>query len=154
MPARKYNAETIETYYLEYKRYIAEYNDSGLHHDRLYPTIEGFRGFLGICPNTWDEYSNPKLEDIPDDISAEDKEKIEHRNIEKIHTAETIKKISDEILNGLFMLALNNPKTAAMAIYLSKQKAYGGYTDKQQIESTGNVEISFKLLDSKGKPMQ
>ena len=39
-------------------------------------------------------------------------------------------------------------------MFLLKQKRNGGYTDKQEFTTTGNVQIAVKLTDDKGKTIK
>ena len=41
-----------------------------------------------------------------------------------------------------------------MAMFLLKQKRNGGYTDKQEFTTAGNIQIAVKLTDEKGKTIK
>ena len=68
--------------------------------------------------------------------------------------AAILKKISDECASSLAKWGMQNPKSQAMAMFLLKQKLNGGYTDKQEFTTTGNVQIAVKLTDEKGKTIK
>lgn len=151
MPSsRKYTAETLEKKIIEYIDKCKEADTD--------PLIEELQGYLSISPNTWEDYANPKDKNGNIINSAYiDNYNIKYNSpeykcvIDKINTSEVIKKYSRIILGGLFRAALKDPKKSAVVIYLSKQKAYGGYTDKQVVENTGNVDIKVTLQDAGGE---
>lgn len=140
---RKYKAQELQAKIDEYFAMIAE-NNKDPKNEHIYATIEGLQTFLDICPNTWDSYENykpPTTEDNnPNSIYNYTDEEID-----KIKTAEIIKKTSRKILGQLMQEGMRNPKKAALIIYLSKQKAYGGYTDKQTVETSGDVQLNVTL---------
>ena len=94
---------------------------------------------LGIIQETWDDYKACNLEE-------------EIKGFKERSTA--IKKIESECASSLAEWGLQNPKSQAMAMFLLKQKRNGGYTDKQEFTTTGNVQIAVKLTDEKGKTIK
>ena len=100
---------------------------------------------LGIIPETWDDYKacNLNVEGITDEEVKGFKER-----------SSAIKKIESECASSLAEWGLQNPKSQAMAMFLLKQKRNGGYTDKQEFTTTGNVQIAVKLTDDKGKTIK
>ena len=100
---------------------------------------------LGIIQETWDDYKacNLAVEGITEDEIKGFKER-----------SSAIKKIESECASSLAEWGLQNPKSQAMAMFLLKQKRNGGYTDKQEFTTTGNVQIAVKLTDEKGKTIK
>ena len=100
---------------------------------------------LGIIPETWDDYKacNLNVEGITKDEIKGFKER-----------SSAVKKIESECASSLAAWGLQNPKSQAMAMFLLKQKRNGGYTDKQEFTTTGNVQIAVKLTDDKGKTIK
>lgn len=145
---RKYKAPELEKRIAEYFQMIED-NNSDPAKTYIYPTIEGLQTFLDICPNTWDSYENysPPNKDNNDPNSIYNYTDDE---IDKIKTSEIIKKTSRRILGQLMQEGMRDPKKAALIIYLSKQKAYGGYTDKQTIDTSSDVAINVTLKQSGG----
>lgn len=66
---------------------------------------------------------------------------------------EVISKTEQKLGAGVVKTALLNPKLQTFCIFLTKQKCYGGYTDRPEAASPGDVKISIKLLDDKGRLM-
>lgn len=97
---------------------------------------------LGISANTWDEYSNYSVDSK--DISESERSKY-------IERSEVLKKIESECTQSLIEWGMKNPKSQGLTVFLLKQKRNGGYTDKQEVLTTGDVNISVKLTDSSGK---
>lgn len=146
--ARKYTAKELEGKINQYFSDIQE-NNSNPELEHIYPTIEGLQTFLNICPDTWDSYENyipPDNYNTQDNISGE--------IIDRIETSRIIKKTSRKILGMLMQEGMRDPKKAAMVIYLSKQKAYGGYTDRQIVESSGDVAINLTIKGADGKDLK
>ena len=145
---RKYKAPELEKKISEYFSMIED-NNSDPSKEYIYPTIESLQTYLDICPNTWDVYENysppTNGDNIPNSIYNYTEDEID-----RIKTAEIIKKTSRKILGQLMQEGMKDPKKAALIIYLSKQKAYGGYTDKQIVESSGDVAINVTLKQSGG----
>ena len=100
---------------------------------------------LGIIPETWDDYKacNLNVEGITDEEVKGFKDR-----------SSAVKKIESECASSLAEWGLQNPKSQAMAMFLLKQKRNGGYTDKQEFTTTGNVQIAVKLTDEKGKTIK
>ena len=100
---------------------------------------------LGIIQETWDDYKacNLDVEGVTEDGIKGFKER-----------SSAIKKIESECASSLAEWGLKNPKSQAMAMFLLKQKRNGGYTDKQEFTTTGNVQIAVKLTDDKGKTIK
>ena len=100
---------------------------------------------LGIIPETWDDYKacNLNVEGITDEEVKGFKDR-----------SSAVKKIESECASSLAEWGLQNPKSQAMAMFLLKQKRNGGYTDKQEFTTTGNVQIAVKLTDDKGKTIK
>ena len=100
---------------------------------------------MGIIQSTWDDYKDCNL-----NVEGITKEKIKGFK----ERSEAIKKIESECAASLAEWGLQNPKSQAMAMFLLKQKRNGGYTDKQEFTTTGNVQIAVKLTDEKGKTIK
>ena len=100
---------------------------------------------LGIIQETWDDYKacNLEVEGITDDEIKGFKER-----------SSAVKKIEAECASSLAAWGLQNPKSQAMAMFLLKQKRNGGYTDKQEFVTAGDVKIAVKLTDDKGKTIK
>ena len=100
---------------------------------------------LGIIQETWDDYKacNLNVEGITKDEIKGFKER-----------SSAIKKIESECASSLAAWGLQNPKSQAMAMFLLKQKRNGGYTDKQEFVTAGDVKIAVKLTDDKGKTIK
>ena len=100
---------------------------------------------LGIIPETWDDYKACSLnvEGITDEEIKGFKER-----------SSAVKKIESECASSLAAWGLQNPKSQAMAMFLLKQKRNGGYTDKQEFVTAGDVKIAVKLTDEKGKTIK
>ena len=100
---------------------------------------------LGIIPETWDDYKacNLNVEGITEDEIKGFKER-----------SSAVKKIESECASSLAAWGLQNPKSQAMAMFLLKQKRNGGYTDKQEFVTAGDVKIAVKLTDDKGKTIK
>lgn len=142
---RKYKAPELEKKIAEYFQMIED-NNSDPTKEYIYPTIEGLQTFLDICPDTWDSYENYTPPVIDNNIQDNYTDDV----IDKINTSRIVKKTSRKILGQLMQEGMKDPKKAALIIYLSKQKAYGGYTDKQTVETSGDVAINVTLKQSGG----
>lgn len=114
--------------------------------------------YLGISVNYWDKYRdfNDPLQS-PDEFkeynpTATDKDyKIYVRHYkDRLDLQEAIKKAEVKLSIGVISAGLVNPRISTYCIWLSKQKHYGGYTDRQDA-APGDVKISIKLLDDKGR---
>lgn len=101
---------------------------------------------LGIWATTWDKYINFNPDD---DLCITEKEKQGY-----IERSQICKKIETECASDLAQWGMSNPKSQAMAMFLLKQKRNGGYTDKQEFTTTGNVSIAVKLTDEHGKQIK
>lgn len=102
--------------------------------------------FLDITRPTWYNY----LEEIEVDTERYNNDNIyrsEVDNKRRIFTA--LKKAEARLEAAMSREAVNSKSSAA--IFLLKQKFYGGYTDKQEVQAIGDVKISVKLTDDKGK---
>lgn len=64
---------------------------------------------------------------------------------------DSIAKTEQKLGAGVVKTALLNPKLQTFCIFLTKQKCYGGYTDRPDTATPGDVKISIKLLDDKGR---
>ena len=69
---------------------------------------------------------------------------------DRLDLQESIKKAEVKLSIGVISAGLVNPRISTYCIWLSKQKHYGGYTDRQDA-APGDVKISIKLLDDKGR---
>ena len=100
---------------------------------------------LDIIPETWDDYKacNLNVEGITNEEIKGFKER-----------SSAVKKIESECAASLAEWGLLNPKSQAMAMFLLKQKRNGGYTDKQEFVTAGDVKIAVKLTDDKGKTIK
>ena len=114
--------------------------------------------YLGISVNYWDKYRdfNDPLQS-PDEFkeynpTATDKDyKVYVRHYkDRLDLQDSIKKAEVKLSIGVISAGLVNPRISTYCIWLSKQKHYGGYTDRQDT-APGDVKISIKLLDDKGR---
>lgn len=117
-----------------------------MHSNNLPVEISGVLNRLGIWATTWDKYINFNSDD---ELCITDNEKQGY-----IERAQICKKIETECAADLAIWGMNNPKSQAMAMFLLKQKRNGGYTDKQEFTTTGNVQIAVKLTDDQGKTIK
>lgn len=112
----KYNAEELQSKYKDYINYCKDVTRK--------PTWEGFAVFIDVCSETLMNWLNAKSEDDrsynPDVV-------------------DTLKKIQDSFVDNLLQ------RTDVMAVFSLKQSRYGGYADKQQIDTNSDVNISFNL---------
>ena len=111
-------------------KYFAKVKDL----DDTPPIWEELLGYLGITKNTWDTY---KLGEATERMSEEEK-------IEKLRISEVIKKAEDYLTSELAKYGLKNPNRQSLVIFFMKQKHYGGYTDKQEIEHK-DMKIDIKI---------
>lgn len=128
------DGKSIEKIYSKYK---AEREKQGLPLENA-----GVLVALGISPDAWEDYKNYDI----DNTEITDKERIAYTE-----RKQTIKKIESECSQSLADYGLRNPKTAGLTVFLLKQKRNGGYTDKQEVITTGDVKIAVKLTDGNGK---
>lgn len=132
------NGKEIEKIYKAYRKKM---------HDQNLPVeISGVLNELGIWATTWDKYINFNPDD---DLCITEKEKQGY-----IERSQICKKIETECASDLAQWGMSNPKSQAMAMFLLKQKRNGGYTDKQEFTTTGNVSIAVKLTDEHGKQIK
>lgn len=108
--------------------------------------ISGVLVKLGIPKDRFNEYLNYNPDSV-EGLTEEEKKGYRRRTA-------ILKKISDECAASLAKWGMENPKSQAMAMFLLKQKLNGGYTDKQEFTTAGNVSISVKLTDDKGKTIK
>ena len=123
-----------------FEEYKKEQDDLNLPYE-----FSGVLTKLGIIPETWDDYKacNLNVEGITEDEIKGFKER-----------SSAVKKIESECAASLAEWGLQNPKSQAMAMFLLKQKRNGGYTDKQEFVTAGDVKIAVKLTDEKGKTIK
>ena len=105
------------------------------------PIWEDLLGYLGITRNTWESY---KLGECSENMSEEDKE-------EKKLISDVIKKAEDKLTSEMAKYGLKNPNRQSLVIFFMKQKHYGGYTDKQEIEHK-DMKIDIKINGISGNP--
>ena len=103
------------------------------------PVIEDLWCALGITRNTWESYKSPE---ITEKMSEGEK-------IEKQSMSDAVKKAEQRFTAELVRFGLKHPNRMALVIYLTKQKHYGGYTDKQEIEHK-DVKIDLTINGVKG----
>lgn len=108
--------------------------------------ISGVLVKLGIPKDRFNEYLNYNPDSV-EGLTEEEKKGYKRRTA-------ILKKISDECAASLAKWGMENPKSQAMAMFLLKQKLNGGYTDKQEFTTAGNVQIAVKLTDDKGKTIK
>lgn len=125
---------------LELEKKINDYFDS-VDTDDVPPIWEELLLVLGITRNTWETYKNPV---IPENITEEEKVKI-------TAVSDCIKKAEGRFTAELAKYGLRHPNKQAMAMFLLKQKHYGGYTDKQEIEHK-DLKIDVKINGIAGNP--
>ena len=119
---------------------IDEYFDS-VDTEDVPPIWEELLLYLGITRNTWESYRDPV---IPENI--QDSEKVKY-----IAISDAIKKAEGRFTAELAKYGLRHPNKQAMAMFLLKQKHYGGYTDKQEIEHK-DLKIDVKINGIAGNP--
>lgn len=124
-----------------FEEYKAEQDNQNLPYE-----ISGVLVKLGIPKDRFNEYLNYNPDSV-EGLTEEEKKGYRRRTA-------ILKKISDECASSLAKWGMENPKSQAMAMFLLKQKLNGGYTDKQEFTTTGNVSISVKLTDDKGKTIK
>ena len=124
-----------------FKEYKTEQDKQNLPYE-----ISGVLVKLGIPKDRFNEYLNYNPDGV-EGLTEEEKKGYRKRTA-------ILKKISDECAASLAKWGMENPKSQAMAMFLLKQKLNGGYTDKQEFTTTGNVSISVKLTDDKGKTIK
>lgn len=122
--------EKINSYFAR----VEEVNDTP-------PIWEELLGYLGITKNTWDTYKSGQS---TENMSDEEK-------IEKIRISEVIKKAEEHLSSELVKYGLKNPNRQSLIIFFLKQKHYGGYTDKQEIEHK-DLKIDVKINGVNGNP--
>lgn len=132
------NGKEIEKIYNTYRE--------DMHSQGLPVEISGVLKSLGIWTTTWDKYINFNPDD---ELCVTDSERNGY-----IERSQICKKIEIECAADLAIWGMNNPKSQAMAMFLLKQKRNGGYTDKQEFTTTGNVQIAVKLTDDQGKTIK
>lgn len=102
---------------------------------------------LDIIPNTWDNYGRePEVDN--DRYNNDSKYRAFIDN--KIAMFEVIKKAELALTAAMSREATDSSKPTA-AIFLLKQKVYGGYQDKQIAEISGDVPINVVIKGSSGK---
>lgn len=105
------------------------------------PIIEDLWTHLGITRNTWDSYINPEYnENIPEDIK-----------LNKQAISDSVKKAEHRLTAELAKFGMKYPNRASLVIFFMKQKHYGGYTDKQEIEHK-DMKIDIKINGINGNP--
>lgn len=101
---------------------------------------------LDITRNTWDAYiADPDIDNDKYNTDSKYKKSIDN----KIQRSDIIKKAQMRLEAAMTREAAESKSSAP--IFFLKQKFYGGYTDKQEIQAVGDVKISVKLTDDKGK---
>ena len=121
--------------------YFAEVDQSNTENpsEACPPVIEDLWDYLGITRNTWESYKAPELTDEMDE-----REKTEKREI-----SDAVKKAEQKFTAELVRFGLKHPNRMALIIYLTKQKHYGGYTDKQEVEHK-DMKIDLTINGVKG----
>ena len=109
--------------------------------DDIPPIWEDLLTLMGISKNTWDSYKDPV---ITDNITESEKVNI-------IAVSEVIKKAEQKFTAEMAKFGLRHPNRQSMAMFLLKQKHYGGYTDKQEIEHK-DLKIDVKINGINGNP--
>lgn len=130
--------------------------------DKAYPVLfEELLEALDITKSYWDKYRdfNDPLHS-PDSFkdynpSSNDKDYKIYISLykQRIDIQESIKKAEQKLGIGVVKTGFINPRLQTYCIWLSKQKYYGGYSDKADTTAAGDVNISIKLLDDKGRQM-
>ena len=137
----------IHPKYVDGKKILELFNEYKKERDDLNLPYEfsGVLTKLGIIPETWDDYKACNL-----DVEGITKEEIKGFK----ERSSAVKKIESECASSLAEWGLKNPKSQAMTMFLLKQKRNGGYTDKQEFVTAGDVKIAVKLTDEKGKTIK
>lgn len=130
--------------------------------DKAYPLLfEEVLEALDITKAYWDKYRdfNDPLQS-PDSFkdynnTATDKDYKIYVSLykQRIDIQDVIKKSEQKLGIGVVKAGFINPRLQTYCIWLSKQKYYGGYSDKNDTAAAGDVKISIKLLDDKGRQM-
>lgn len=105
------------------------------------PLFEALLLHLDITRNTWDSYINPE---ITDNMTQE-------VQVEKKRISDAIKKAEHRLSYELSQFGMKYPNRASLVIFFLKQKHYGGYTDKQEIEHK-DMKIDISINGIKGNP--
>lgn len=113
----KYEAEQIKQFCTEYFQYCIDKERK--------PTIEGLAIHMDITSETLLIWMNADNSD--------------GKEIYNPHVSEVLKKARDYLTDNL------QQRSDAMAVFSLKQPRYGGYSDKQQIDSNNKTEILFKV---------
>lgn len=105
------------------------------------PIYEELLLHLDITKNTWDSYINPEYtENMTEEIK---------RNKQALSDA--VKKAEHRLSAELAKFGAKYPNRASLVIFFLKQKHYGGYTDKQEIEHK-DMKIDISINGVKNNP--
>lgn len=93
----------------------------------------------------------PKWPDMLNYLSISDDTLLNYRTKDeyvKAGYSDAVKRAERRFSETLIQLAVDNPNLQTLCIFLLKQPHNGGYTDKQQVESTGkqSVEVVIKTI--------
>lgn len=102
----------------------------------------------GLLRDTWDDYRDwrEEVDQAKYDSDKRYKERIDNRRA----LSTIIKKAELRLESSMSQLAINGKNTGA--IFLLKQKPYGGYTDKTVTDIGGtDIPITINLKTSTGK---
>lgn len=105
------------------------------------PIFESLLLHLDITRNTWDSYINPE---ITENMTQE-------MQIEKRRISDVVKKAEHRLSAELAKFGAKYPNRASLVIFFLKQKHYGGYTDKQEIEHK-DMKIDISINGVKNNP--
>ena len=105
------------------------------------PIYEALLLHLDITKNTWDSYINPS---ITENMTQE-------TVVEKMRISDAVKKAEHRLTTELAKFGAKYPNRASLVIFFLKQKHYGGYTDKQEIEHK-DPKIDISINGTKGNP--
>lgn len=102
--------------------------------------------YLDITRDTWNNYLSLPDIDI-DKYNSDSKYRVSIDNKKYLFAA--LKKAEQRLEAGMAREAMRTGKAAA--IFMLKQKFYGGYQDKQVAEISGDVPINVVIKGSSGK---
>ena len=117
---------------------------------------------LDITANTWELYkaglSGDDLSLYNSLSSNQHRTKLEDNEYKRLSNiqddSELIKKTEQRMTAAIVRTAYSDPHYTGLAAYLTKQKHYGGYTDKQQTDNGGSMSIDIKLSGASGEAFE
>ncbi len=129
---------------------------------KAYPLlIEEVLDALNISRSYWDKYRDFSDNLLSPDNFTESNQNAKDKDYkvyialytQRIELQKSIKNAEIKLGIGVIRTGFINPKLQTYCIWLSKQKYYGGYSDRADGSAAGDVKISIKLLDDMGRQM-